>query len=126
MVAAAVGVSGATAQADPAGHQVVYTLTTDAPYDFQITYLFAQPADKAAYNADANSYIKRETVNVSPGAPWTFPTTLADPQWAFLQVGSTTHGGQGAPNAKCDVTVDGQVLIHQEHPYSPQCFGSQW
>ncbi len=63
---------------------------------------------------------------MSPDAPWVFPVTLADPQWAFLQVGSTTHGGQGAPNAHCDVSIDGQVAVAQDAPYSPQCYLSKW
>lgn len=109
----------------PAGN-VHYRLTTGAPYDFTITYLVNQPASKQAFNADSNAYLQRVTVNVSPDAPWTFDANLADPQWAFLQVGSTTHGGQGAPNATCEITVNGQVASHQEHPYSPQCLLSQW
>ncbi|MBI3227557.1 MAG: hypothetical protein HYZ39_21125 [Mycolicibacterium cosmeticum] len=115
------------AHAEPAaGHQVRYTLTSAAPYDFQVLYLTAQPADKAAYNADAYSYVKRETINVGPGAPWVFETTLADPQWAILQVSSTTKGGVGAPNPHCDVAVDGQVIVAQDAPYSLVCQGSQW
>ncbi len=122
-LAAATGV----AQADPAaGHQVRYTLTSAAPYDFQVLYLTAQPADKAAYNADAYTYVKRETINVAPDRPWVFETTLADPQWAILQVSSTTKGGVGAPNPHCDVAVDGQVTVAQDAPYSVVCQGTQW
>ena len=123
-VAAAHGVSGA----DPAAgqHQVTYTLTAAGPSDFTVTYLTAQPASKAAYNADSYAYMKRETINVGPGAPWTFTTTMADPQWAFLQVSSTTRGGQAAPEAHCEVAVDGQVVNSADAPYSPQCFLSRW
>lgn len=115
------------AHAEPAtGHQVRYTLTSTAPYDFQVLYLTAQPADKAAYNADAYSYVKRETINVAPDRPFVFETTLADPQWAILQVSSTTKGGVGAPNPHCDVAVDGQVIVAQDAPYSVVCQGTQW
>ncbi|WP_208410963.1 hypothetical protein [Mycolicibacterium fluoranthenivorans] len=124
--AALVATTG-VAHAEPAaGHQVRYTLTSTAPYDFQVLYLTAQPADKAAYNADAYSYVKRETINVAPDRPFVFETTLADPQWAILQVSSTTKGGVGAPNPHCDVAVDGQVLVAQDAPYSVVCQGSQW
>ena len=127
MLAAGSGaVTEATANADPDARQIRYTLTTGAPYEFQLTYLTAQPPNKAAYNANANAYLKRETVTVAPDAPWVFPTVLADPQWAFLQVSSTTRGGMAAPNARCEVAVDGQVVIQNEHPYSPRCLGSQW
>jgi len=124
-IAAAHAVSNAD-PAQPAQHQVTYTLTAAGPSDFTVTYLTAQPANKAAYNADSYAYMKRETVNVGPGAPWTFSTTMADPQWAFLQVSSTTRGGQAAPEAHCEVTVDGQVASTADAPYSPQCFLSRW
>jgi hypothetical protein len=124
---AALGVGTGVAQADPAaGHQVRYTLTSTAPYDFQVLYLTAQPADKAAYNADAYSYVKRETINVAPDRPFVFETTLADPQWAILQVSSTTKGGVGAPNPHCEVAVDNQVIVAQDAPYSVVCQGTQW
>lgn len=123
-VAAAQGVAGA----DPASgqHQVTYTLSAAGPYEFTVTYLSAQPASKAAYNADSYSYMKRETVSVGPETPWTFSTTMADPQWAFLQVSSTTRGGMAAPNAHCEVKVDDQIAVAQDAPYSPQCFLSRW
>jgi hypothetical protein len=127
MAAAGVAATHATSIADPApGHQVTYTLATAGQADFTITYLTAQPPSKAAFNADSNAFMKRETINVSPGAPWVFQTTLTDPQWAFLQVASTTHGGQAAPNAHCEVAIDGQVAVAQDAPYSPQCYLSQW
>lgn len=126
LAAAGVAAAQAVAGADPATHQVTYTLTAAGPSDFTVTYLTVQPASKAAYNSDAYAYMKRENVNVGPGAPWTFTTTLNDPQWAFLQVSSTTHGGQAAPEAHCEVAIDGQVVNAQDAPYSPQCFMSRW
>ncbi|WP_308210453.1 hypothetical protein [Mycolicibacterium sphagni] len=127
MAAAGVAATHAVSNADPApGHQVVYTLSTAGPADFTVTYLTAQPPSKDAFNANSDSFMKRETITVTPDAPWTFPVTLADPQWAFLQVASTTHGGQAAPNAHCQVSIDGQVAIAQDAPYSPQCYLSKW
>ncbi|WP_442930386.1 hypothetical protein [Mycobacterium sp. NBC_00419] len=127
LAAAGVAGTGAVAAADPAaGHQVTYTLATGGTYDFTITYLTAQPPSKDAFNANSDAFMKRETISVSPDAPWVFTTTLADPQWAFLQVGSTTHGGQAAPNAHCEVSVDGQVAVAQDAAYSPQCYLSRW
>lgn len=109
-----------------ANGNVRYTLATAAPYQFTITYLTTQPASKDAYNADADAYLKRDTVTVTPEAPWVFETDLADPQWAFLQASSTARGGMAAPNAHCDVAVDGVVAVQSDHPYSPVCLLSQW
>ena len=126
VAAAAIAVSHGTSSADPAGHQVRYTLTAGGASDFDLFYLTTQPPSKASYNADAYAYVKRETVNVAAGAPWVFETTLADPQWAILTVSSTTHGGQAAPNPHCEIAVDGQVVVQQDAPYNLQCQLSQW
>ena len=127
LAAAGVVAGHAVSNADPAAqHQVTYILSAAGPYEFTVTYLTSQPASKAAYNADSYSFMKRETVSAGPDAPWTFSTTMADPQWAFLQVSSTTRGGMAAPNAHCEVKIDGQVAVAQDAPYSPQCFLSRW
>ncbi len=81
--------------------------------------LTTQPASKDAYNADAYKYLQKATVNVGPDAPWVFETTLADPQWAIFTVASTTHGGRAEPNAHCEIAVDGQIAVQNDHPYSP-------
>lgn len=127
IAAAGVAATHAIADADPAaGHQVTYTLSTAGPADFTVTYLTAQPPSKDAYNADSYAFMTREKIAVSPDAPWTFQAAFDDPQWAFLQVSSTTRGGQAAPNATCAISIDGQVAVQQDAPYSPQCFLSQW
>ena len=128
VVAASVALTPAVVHAEPdsAGQKVTYTLTTAGPYEFQLTYLVNQPADKAAYNADAYAYLKKDTVTVAPDAPWVFETSLADPQWAYFAVSSTAKGGQAPPNAHCEILVGGQVAVVQDHPYSPRCQLSQW
>jgi hypothetical protein len=79
-----------------------------------------------AYNADAYAFLKRDKVSLTPGVPWVFETTLADPQWGYLGVSSTTRGTAGQPNAHCDISVDGQVAVQADAPYSPFCVLSQW
>jgi hypothetical protein len=123
---AGVALSQASSVADPAAHQVRYTLTSAGDADFDLYYLTTQPPSKAAYDADAYSYLKKEQVHLSAGAPWVFETTLADPQWAILTVSSTTHGGQAAPNPHCDIAVDGQVVVQQDGPYNLQCQLRAW
>lgn len=126
VAAAGIALSHGTSSAEPAGHQVRYTLTSAGGADFDLFYLINQPPDKQAYNADAYAFVKRETINLAPGVPWVFETTLADPQWAILTVSSTTHGGQAAPNPHCEIAIDGQVVVQQDAPYNLQCQGSQW
>jgi len=126
VAAASIAMGTATANAEPAGHQVRYTLTSAGAADFDLFYLTTQPPSKQAYNADAYAFVKREKINLAPGVPWTFETTLADPQWAIFTVSSTTHGGQAAPNPHCEIAVDGQVVVQQDAPYNLQCQLSQW
>jgi uncharacterized membrane protein len=126
VAAALTAVGQTTANAEPAAHQVRYTLTSAGGADFDLFYLTTQPPSKEAYNADAYAFVKREKVNVAPGVPWVFETTLADPQWAILTVSSTTHGGQAAPNPHCEIAVDGQLAVQQDAPYNLQCQLSQW
>jgi hypothetical protein len=126
LVAGAGLASPALANAEPAGHQVRYTLTSAGDADFDLYYLVAQPASKEAYNADSYAYLKKETITLGAGQPWVFETTLADPQWAILTVSSTTHGGQAAPNPHCDIAIDGQIAVQQDGPYNLQCQLSQW
>ncbi|MDY6997258.1 MAG: hypothetical protein SW019_11715 [Actinomycetota bacterium] len=114
-----------TANAQEA-HQVRYTLVSAGAYDFDIFYLTSQPPSMEAFNADAYAFAKREKVSLAPGAPWVFETTLADPQWAIMQVSSTTRGGQAAPNAHCDIAVDGQVVVQHDDPYNVRCQLGQW
>ena len=126
VVAASVAGGQATANAQPAPHQVRYTLTSAGAYEFDLFYLTAQPPSMAAFNADAYAFAKREKVSLAPGVPWVFETTLEDPQWAILTVSSTTRGGQAAPNAHCDIAVDGQVAVQHDDPYNVRCQLSKW
>jgi hypothetical protein len=116
----------AAANAEPAAHQVRYTLTAAGGADFDLFYLTSQPPSKEAYNANPYAFVKKEPVTLAPGVPWVFDTTLADPQWAIFTVSSTTHGGQAAPNPHCDIAVDGQVVVQQDGPYNLQCQLSRW
>ena len=111
----------AVAAADPATHQVRYTITATDAADVDLYYMANQPPSKAAYDADAYSFLKKDLVSLSPGTPWVFETTLADPNWAILTVSSTTHGMRAAPNPHCEISVDGQVVVQQDAPYNLQC-----
>jgi hypothetical protein len=127
MVAAGgIAVTHATSNADPAAHQVRYTLTSAGGADFDLYYLTTQPPSKEAYDANPYAFLKKDQATLAPGVPWVFETTLADPQWAILTVSSTTHGGQAAPNPHCDIAVDGQVVVQQDAPYNLQCQLRPW
>jgi hypothetical protein len=126
LAAASVAVSVGSADAQPAGQKVTYTLISAGAADYNLNYLIAQPADKAAYNADAYAYLKKEEVVLQPGVPWVFEVTLEDPQWAILTASTGVHAMQGSPNPHCEIAIDGQVVVQQDGPYTVQCQLSQW
>jgi hypothetical protein len=122
LAAASIAVSGATASAQPAGPNVRYVLSADAPVSFDVNYLINQPASKDAYNADAYAYLKKDRVD----APWSFEATLADPQWAIINASAAAHAMQAPPNAHCEIWVDGQLAVQNSGPYTAFCQLSRW
>jgi hypothetical protein len=126
LASAGLALSQATSNAEPAAHQVRYTVTSTAPTGIDLYYLFAQPASKAAYNADPNAFLKREEVTLEPGVPWVFETTLADPQWAIVTASGAAHAMTGAPNPHCEIFVDGQLVLQQDGETGVGCQLQRW
>lgn len=124
--AASVALVPGVAAADPAEHQIRYTLTQAEGATFDLYYLASQPPSKQAYDADAYKYLKHESIDLAPGQTWTFDTTLSDPTWAIFTVSSTTHGGRPAPMATCEISVDGQSAVHNSADYNPRCDLKNW
>jgi hypothetical protein len=122
LAAASVGAGSATANAEPTGHEVIYRLTSATGVSFQVNYLVAQPPSKDAYNDDPYAFLKKEEV----GTPWEFKTTLEDGQWATLDASAAAHGGQAAPNAHCEIAIDGQVVVQGDGPYTARCQLGNW
>lgn len=126
MLVASFAVSQATANAEPAEHQVRYTLSTTGTADFEVNYLTSQPPSREAYDADPYAYLKRERIVVSPDAPFVFETTMADPQWAIITASTAVHAMQASPNPHCEITIGDQVAVQNDGPYTVQCQLGQW
>ena len=114
------------ASAEPAAHQVKYTLSAAGPGDFNLYYAFAAPPSLEAYHADPDAFVKSEKINLAPGAPWVFETTLPDSQWAFISASGAAHAMQADPNVHCEITVDGQLVVEQTGPFTTQCQLRSW
>lgn len=126
LAVASLAVSQGTAEAQPAGSKVRYTLVSDGAADYTVNYLIAQPASKEAYNADAYAYLKKEEIILQPGVPWVFETTLEDPQWGILTASTGVHAMQGSPNPRCEIAIDDQVVTQNSGPYTAHCQLGQW
>jgi hypothetical protein len=112
-----------TSTALPAGaHQVTYTVTTTSDLTANIYYVSADPPDQAAANKP--QYMPMARTQVGPGAPWIVQTTLTDPtQWAFV---SASGGLRVNPEFRCEITVDGQVVVSQQGGSGVQCALRPW
>lgn len=131
VMAAVVLLAGAAAPpagADPAGvdpaagHLVTYTVTTTSDLTANIYYVTADPP--GVDQANEPQFMPLARTGVGPGTPWTFQTTLADPtQWAFV---SASGGLRVNPEFRCEIAVDGEVVISAQGGSGVQCALRQW
>jgi hypothetical protein len=136
----AVGIAGSgTAGADPAepttaepttaaptapasARQVTYTVTTTSDLTANIYYVTGDPPDQAAANNP--EFMPMARTLVGPSAPWTFQANLNDPtQWAFV---SASGGLRVNPEFRCEIAVDGQVVVSQQGGSGVQCSLRPW
>lgn len=113
-----------TAAADPAGHQVVYTVTTTSDLTANIQYMNTDPSSQAAFNADSSKYLNTVHTPITGGQPLVYTTTLANPnQWAIV----TASGGlRTNPEFHCEIAVDGQVVVSQNGGSGVSCSTRPW
>jgi cytoskeletal protein RodZ len=108
---------------EPEGaRQVTYTVTTTSDLTANIYYVTTDPP--AQSEANDPEYMPMARTMVGPGAPWTFQTTLEDPtQWAFV---SASGGLRVNPEFRCEIAVDGQVVVSQQGGSGVQCALRPW
>jgi hypothetical protein len=114
-----------TADAEPAAHTVVYTITSGQPATLNVNYLFADPPSKAAFDANSSAYLRSERVDVGPDTPWVFTTTLSDSSWAYVMAGGAARYN-GTPNPTCVITVDGNAAQQQAGETAATCTLKPW
>lgn len=129
-VATFVGAAGAAlgpvaAHADPAGHQVTYTVTSPNNLTATVNYVNADPPSQAAYSADPSKFMTSVQAPLSGGTPVTYTVTLANPtQWASISASGMLHwpdSGNGPASFHCEIAVDGQVIAHQDATTTVTC-----
>jgi hypothetical protein len=115
--------SAGTSSAEPgAARQVTYTVTTTSDLTANIYYVTTDPPAQSAANDP--KYMPMARTLVGPGAPWTFQTTLTDPtEWAFV---SASGGLRVNPEFRCEIAVDGQVVVSQQGGSGVQCALRPW
>jgi hypothetical protein len=120
----------ATATADPAGHQVTYTVTSPNTLTATVQYMNADPPSQAAYNADSSKFMNNVQAPISGGQPVVYTTTLANPnQWAIITASGILHwpdSGNGPAAFHCEIAVDGQVVVKQDATSAVSCATRPW
>lgn len=111
------------APATPAGkHQVTYTVSTTSDLTANIYFVTADPPNQSAANDP--TFMPMARTPVGPGAPWTYQTALDDPtRWAFV---SASGGLRVNPEFRCEIAVDGQVVVTQQGGSGVQCSLRPW
>ncbi|OBA76341.1 hypothetical protein A5641_22100 [Mycobacterium sp. 1554424.7] len=121
----AAAVIPATAHADPAGHQVTYTITSPNNLTATVSYVSSDPPSQAAYSADPSKFMTSVQAPLSGGAPVTYTATLANPnQFASITASGMLHwpdSGNGPAQFHCEIAVDGQVVAHADATTTVTC-----
>ena len=128
---AAVAVTPATSHADPAGHQVTYTITTTGDLTGQVRYMNSDPPSQAAFDANSSQYLNSVQTAFTGGQPLVYTTTLANPsQWAYVAASGGCHwpdcGSGATPELHCEIAVDGQVVVTQNATTGVTCATRPW
>jgi hypothetical protein len=125
LVASAACVIPVTAHADPAGHQVTYTVTSPNNLTATVNYVSSDPPSQAAYSADPSKFMTSVQAPLSGGQPVVYTATLANPnQWASVSASGMLHwpdSGNGPAAFHCEIAVDGQVVAHQDATTTVTC-----
>jgi hypothetical protein len=123
-------VTSATSHADPAGHQVTYTVTSPNTLTATVQYMNSDPPSQAAYNSDSSKYMTNVQAPLSGGAPAVYTATLANPnQWAIVSASGILHwpdSGNGPAAFHCEIAVDGQVVVKQDATSAVTCATRPW
>jgi hypothetical protein len=124
VAAAGVAATHATSNAEPAAHQVRYTVSAGDSLQAKIYYLTTEPASQAAYDADSSKYLTFVQVPIAPDTPWVMETTLSSPnQWAIVTASGVLRTN---PQFHCEIAVDGQTVVSQDGGSGVSCALRPW
>jgi len=127
----AAAIAPLTATADPAGHQVTYTITTTGNLTGNVRYMNSDPPSQAAYDANSSQYMTTVSATFTGGQPLVYSSTLANPnQWAIVTASGGCHwpdcGSGSTPELHCEIAVDGQVVVTQNATTGVTCSTRPW
>jgi len=121
----------ATASADPAGHQVTYTITTTGNLTGNVRYMNGDPPSQAAFDANSAQFMNAVSTTFTPDQPLVYTANLANPnQWAFVAASGSCRWPDCSSGAiaelHCEIAVDGQVVVTQNATTAVTCSTRPW
>ena len=124
VAAAGIAATHATSNAEPAAHQVRYTISAGDTLQAKINYLASEPPSQSAFDADSSKYLTYVQVPVDPGTPWVMETTLTNPnQWAIVTASGVLRTN---PQFHCEIAVDGVTVASQDGGSGVSCALRHW
>ncbi|TAM69132.1 hypothetical protein [Mycobacterium sp.] len=129
--AAAMTTASAPSHADPAGHQVTYTVTATGNLTGNVRYMNSDPPSQAAFNSNSSQFLSTVQTAFTAGQPLVYNATLTDPnQWAFVNASGGCHwpdcDSSNMPQIQCQIAVDGQVVVTQSATTGVTCSTRPW
>lgn len=120
-----------TAHADPAGHQVTYTITSTGNLTGSVRYMNSDPPSQAAFDANSSQFMSTAGTTFSAGEPVVYNATLANPnQWAFVAASGSCRwpdcSSGNIAELQCEIAVDGQVVVTQKATTAVTCATRPW
>jgi hypothetical protein len=131
VVAAGIGLTSGTSSAGPVGHQVTYTITSEIEQYADIAFMANEPANETDYADHSPKYLFTMRPKVNPDAPWSYTTTLANPdRWAWLSAGEF-YAFEDVPlppdvkaidhGYRCEIAIDGHVVVSNQGSIQVEC-----
>lgn len=104
----------ATSHADPAGHQVTYTITATGNLTGTVRYMNSDPPSQAAYDANSAQFLNTAQTAITAD-PLVYTATLTNPnQWGYVNAIGACKWPDctgSVAEIRCEIAVDGQVVV---------------
>lgn len=121
----------AIAQADPAGHQVTYTITVTGNLSGSVRYMNSDPPSQAAFDSNSAQFLNTVQTAFTAGEPLVYSTTLTNPnQWGYINATGACKWPDCSSGAvaeiRCEIAVDGQVVVTNNATTTVTCATRPW
>jgi len=106
-------------------HRVTYTVTADQPVQVDVYYRDVDPPTWADYSHNPYEFSPRDEASVGPDQSWVREVSLVNPdQWAM--VAATIGSSPSGVTVRCELAVDGIVVVRADGSHGALCSSRHW